>query len=196
MPCADCNVNFCIPNNTKMTTITQRRIASRRYDPPPFSATLRDAFMWVTPSFRLISAGAQERVRYSLYAPGTPSLRSPTVPRLTMMCMLGKHFGGAVKLHAPIRSKSRPSASVVEHGDLRESGDRGRTGGFSETAGDGADQRRPGARDHRRAGLTLSCPGRGAALLQRCSAEPGPICVKSRWIPGLQRNTIACRRRA
>src|SRR5882762_9976236 len=58
MPCADCNVNFCIPNNTKMTTITQRRIASRRYDPPPFSATLRDAFMWVTPSFRLISAGA------------------------------------------------------------------------------------------------------------------------------------------
>src|SRR5215813_15106711 len=30
MPCADCNVNFCMPNDTKMTTMTQRRIASRR----------------------------------------------------------------------------------------------------------------------------------------------------------------------
>src|SRR5262249_14689933 len=30
MPCADCNVNFCMPNDTKMRTMTQRRMASRR----------------------------------------------------------------------------------------------------------------------------------------------------------------------
>jgi len=47
---------------------------------------------------------------------------------------VGENFDGAVKLHAPIlRSKSRPSASVVLHGDLRESGDRGRTGGLPVT---------------------------------------------------------------
>src|SRR4029453_18349193 len=45
MPCADCNVNFCMPNDTKITTMTQRRMASRRYDPPPLSATLQDIFM-------------------------------------------------------------------------------------------------------------------------------------------------------
>ena len=30
MPCADCSVNFCMPNDTKMMTMTQRRIANRR----------------------------------------------------------------------------------------------------------------------------------------------------------------------
>jgi NAD(P)-dependent dehydrogenase (short-subunit alcohol dehydrogenase family) len=40
--------------------------------------------------YRLISAGAQKRVRYSLYARATPPLRSSTVPRFTMMCMWGK----------------------------------------------------------------------------------------------------------
>ena len=33
MPCADCSVNFCMPNDTKITTMTQRRIASRRRTP-------------------------------------------------------------------------------------------------------------------------------------------------------------------
>src|SRR6266496_856773 len=34
----------------------------------------------------------------------------------------------------------------------------------------------------------LSCPGRGAALLQRCTAEPGPITpAPDSWVPGLQR---------
>jgi hypothetical protein len=40
-----------------------------------------------------ISAGAIEHIGYSRYARAMPSLRSSTVPRLTMMCMLG-NFGG------------------------------------------------------------------------------------------------------
>jgi hypothetical protein len=43
----------------------------------------------------------------------------------------------------------------------------------------------------------LSCPGRGAALLQRCSAEPGPTTEQAaRWTPDQQRTTVARRRRA
>jgi hypothetical protein len=43
----------------------------------------------------------------------------------------------------------------------------------------------------------LSCPGRGAALLQRCSAEPGPRAERAaRWTPDQQRITVARRRRA
>jgi len=34
----------------------------------------------------------RQRVRYSLYARAAPSLRSSTVPRLTMMCMWGGKF--------------------------------------------------------------------------------------------------------
>ena len=30
IPWADCSVNFCMPNDTKMTTMTQRRIARSR----------------------------------------------------------------------------------------------------------------------------------------------------------------------
>src|ERR1700733_1316610 len=45
IPWADCSVNFCMPNDTKITTMTQRSIARRRYDPAPFSATLKDVFM-------------------------------------------------------------------------------------------------------------------------------------------------------
>src|SRR5256885_12133758 len=34
----------------------------------------------------------------------------------------------------------------------------------------------------------IACPGRGAALLQRCTAEPGPITpTPDSWVPGLQR---------
>src|SRR6516165_10622228 len=41
--------------------------------------------------------------------------------------------------------------------------------------------------------MTLSCPGRGAAL-SRCSAEPGP--TSRRWTPDQQRTTAQLRRAA
>ena len=41
MPSADCGVNFWMPKETKISTITQRRIDSGQYDPDPFSATLK-----------------------------------------------------------------------------------------------------------------------------------------------------------
>jgi hypothetical protein len=37
-----------MPNDTKITTMTQRSMARRRYDPAPFSAMLKDVFMPVT----------------------------------------------------------------------------------------------------------------------------------------------------
>jgi len=41
---------------------------------------------------------------------------------------------------------------------------------------------------------SASCPGRGAALLQCCSAEPGP--TPGRWAPDQQRTTSQVRRAA
>src|SRR5712692_7588150 len=38
----------------------------------------------------------------------------------------------------------------------------------------------------------LSCSGRGAALLQRCCAEPGPISTLARWTPAQQRTAARC----
>ena len=86
--------------------MTQRRIASRRYDPPPFSATLQDVFIWAHFLFdsRLISTGAQKCVRYSLYACAARSLRASTVPRFTIMCMwAGAAFGSTCGASRPTR---------------------------------------------------------------------------------------------
>src|SRR6516164_4137048 len=45
MPCADWGVNFCMPNETKIRTITHRRMPSSQYEPWPFSETLKSLIM-------------------------------------------------------------------------------------------------------------------------------------------------------
>jgi hypothetical protein len=43
IPSADCGVNFWIPNETKISTITHRRMESGQYEPAPLSATLNSS---------------------------------------------------------------------------------------------------------------------------------------------------------
>lgn len=45
MPSADCSVNFCIPNEIKVRTITHRRMPRGQYEPWPFSETLNSLIM-------------------------------------------------------------------------------------------------------------------------------------------------------
>jgi len=41
IPSADWSVNFCMPNEMKIRTITHRRMPSSQYEPSPFSETLK-----------------------------------------------------------------------------------------------------------------------------------------------------------
>jgi hypothetical protein len=45
MPFADSGVNFCMPNEIKIRIITHRRMPSSRYEPQPFSETLKSLIM-------------------------------------------------------------------------------------------------------------------------------------------------------
>jgi hypothetical protein len=44
MPCADCNLNFYMPNDTKMTTMTQRRIAKQTIRPASVFSDIKRGF--------------------------------------------------------------------------------------------------------------------------------------------------------
>ncbi len=73
-----------------------------------------------------------------------------------------------------------PNLAGESHG--RRTGDRHRRVRRAAICGDAAKQHRCGR-------VTLSCPGRAAALL-RCCAEPGPMphgSLADRWAPALQR---------